>query len=132
MRQGYQFSGWYTDDETLERKVVSSDIAPEEDMEIIANWEANTYFVHISNGYGGTLSDISATFDNAFLVDALVRTGYQFKGWCVESGLNTTTAKYGTSISSCNNIITSSSMLCANGSPSGAVSFNNLTELNDG
>ena len=58
MREGYQFSGWYSDDETFEREVVSSDIAPEEDMEIFASWTPNFYIIRFNaNGGSGAMAD---------------------------------------------------------------------------
>jgi uncharacterized repeat protein (TIGR02543 family) len=57
VRPGYQFSGWYND-ETLEREVVSSDVAPENDMEIIANWTPNFYIIRFNaNGGSGEMAD---------------------------------------------------------------------------
>ena len=120
VRTGYVFKGWNTNwNATGIQYGDNARVTFANDIDLYAIWSPSVYTVHRNNGYGGTLSDISATFDNSFLVDALIRTGYKFRGWYVTSGLNPSTAKYGDSLSSCNTSISSSSTLCANGNPSG-------------
>ena len=134
LRTGYHMIGW---NENWQSATVQyrdkAEVTFDGDRDLYAIWEPNGYIVHMANGYDNTpLSDINTKFDTPFLVNALSRTGYKFKGWFVTSGLNSSTAKYGVSTTSCNTPISSSTNLCANGFPSGIVSFKNLTTMADG
>lgn len=74
-----------------------------------AQWTPNNYGVayDFSDGVkksGGNYPTV-ATFDTVFSVSAPTRTGYGFSGWKIVSGLNPSTAKYGTTASGCTNAI---------------------------
>lgn len=86
IREGYQFSGWYSD-ETFEREVVSSDVAPEDDMEIIANWTPNKYQVTLDR-QGGTTGSTSVEATYAAPMPSATmpeKTGYIFNGYFKET-----------------------------------------------
>ena len=132
-RPGYTFLGWNEDwTASTAQFTDQQSVTFSGGKNLYAIWSANEYTVHKNNGYGETISDVSATFDGIFLVEALTRTGYKFQGWKVTSGLDSTTAKYGSSLVICDTSISSESTLCANGNPSGAVSFKNLTPTDNG
>ncbi len=99
---------------------------------VTAYWEANTYSVSYSlssGGVTGASAPTAWTYDAAQEVSAPSRTGYTFTGWKVTSGLNTSTAKWGTSSSPATAI--DSSTVCANGA-TGGVYFKNLTPTRNG
>ncbi len=77
---------------------------------------ASTYTVSYELGGGthGTNHPTSGTIGTAFAVSAPTRSNYTFTGWTVTSGLNTTTAKWGTT-SSPSTSLSSSSTKCVNG-----------------
>ncbi len=95
-------------------------------------WRPITYSTvyNYASGTKGSSSPTSWTYDAAQAVSAPTRTGYTFSGWTVTSGLNTTTAKWGTT-SSPATAISSSSTKCVNGA-TGSVYFKNLTPTNGG
>ena len=56
-RQGYSFDKWY-DDSSMTTEVTSETIAPDEDIEIIANWNPNHYSIRFNaNGGVGDMDD---------------------------------------------------------------------------
>ena len=132
-RTGYTQTGWSkntsgsTKDYSLDASY-TTDAA----VTLYPYWTANTYSVYYSLGGGshGTTHPTSATYDTAFSVSAPTRSGYTFAGWSVTSGLNTSTAKWGTS-SSPAMAISSSSTKCVNGA-TGNVYFKNLTATSGG
>ena len=84
----------------------------------------------LNGGTHGTAHPSSATYGSAFCVSAPTRSGYAFAGWTVTSGLNASTAKWGTSASP-SAAISSSSTKCVNGA-TGNVYFKNLTPTANG
>ena len=84
----------------------------------------------LGGGTHGVTHPTSATYDTAFYVSAPARSGYTFTGWTVTSGLNTSTAKWGTS-SNPSTAINSTSTKCVNGA-TGNVYFKNLTAMANG
>ncbi|MBQ0090595.1 MAG: hypothetical protein KBT27_14815 [Prevotellaceae bacterium] len=91
---------------------------------------ASTYDISYSldGGSHGTTHPTSGTIGTAFYVSAPSKSGYTFTGWKVTSGLNSTTAKWGTS-STPSTSISSSSTLCVNGA-TGDVYFKDLGAAN--
>ncbi len=89
-------------------------------------WMANTYAITymLNGGTHGPTHPASATYDTGFQVSAPTRSGYRFAGWTVTSGLNTSTAKWGTT-SSPFIAISDSSTKCG----PGTVYFKNLTTV---
>ena len=98
-----------------------------------AYFSPNTYSVSY-NLNGGSKSSTynyyptSATYDSAFNVGNPTKTGYSFKGW-TGSGINTSTAKYGSTKNVATNSWTNSNTVVYYGSYMG---FNNLTSSNGG
>ncbi len=96
-------------------------------------FDRNTYNI-IYNLNGGSKSSTynyyptSATYDSAFNVGNPTKTGYSFKGW-TGSGINTSTAKYGSTKNVATNSWTNSNTVVYYGSYMG---FNNLTSSNGG
>ena len=138
-RTGYTFAGWntkadgtgtsYSDTQSVSNLTATAGgtVTP------YAQWTAHTYTVHKSPGYTGpTWSDTAATFGTAFPETAPTRTGYDFLGWKVTDGLDSSTAKYGATSAGATNQIASASTLCKNGEPSGTVCFLNLTPTDGG
>lgn len=86
-RAGYTFGGWYTSTSYTTRFYASTLVTS--NYTLYAKWTANKYTVTFSaNGGSGTMSNISATYDNWVRVttNAYTRRGYTFAGW-LASGL---------------------------------------------
>ena len=91
---------------------------------------AYTIAYELNGGTEGASYPTSAKYDTAFQVSAPTRNGYTFAGWTVTSGLNTSTAKWGTT-SSPSTTISSPTTKCVNGA-TGSVWFKNLTTAQNG
>jgi len=136
-RTGYTFNGYYGSTGGVGTKYYNSnmssahvwDVAGAET--IYAYWTANTYSISyvLNSGTHGTTHPTSATYDTPFYVSAPTRTGYNFTGWTVTSGLNTSTAKWGTT-SATTESITSTSTKCVNGTSN--VYFRSITATANG
>ena len=86
-RAGYTFGGWYTSTSYTTRFYASTLVTS--NYTLYAKWTANKYTITFSaNGGSGTMSNISATYDNWVRVttNAYTRRGYTFAGW-LASGL---------------------------------------------
>ena len=95
-------------------------------FDLYATWTQNAYNITyvLQGGSDDPSRPTSATFDDpAFSVSAPTKNGYIFTGWTV-TGLDTTTAKWGTTVSA-DTALTSASTQCVNGE-SGSVYFKNL------
>ncbi len=133
-RTGYTFQGYYTQTggAGVQYYTASGASARNYDKDttltLYANWTLNTYTVKVVDGVTGSqLSSTTRTYNTAFSVSPGSKTGYSFTGFTVTSGLNTSTAKWGTT-STPTTAITSSSTNCVNGTSS--VYFLNLTSTN--
>jgi uncharacterized repeat protein (TIGR02543 family) len=109
---GYDFDYWsLTADGNTE--VVTSDTNNYyRDLTLYAVWKAHSYSINYALN-GGTMNPSgpnSAQSDSVITVVNPSKTGYTFTGWTISSGLNTTTAKHGTSGSSVTNAIASGTM----------------------
>ncbi len=126
-RTGYTQTGWATSDGGAKVYDLSSTYTANVAATLYPFWMANTYTVTYALGGGahGATHPSSASYDTAFYVSAPSRAGYTFAGWAVTSGLNTSTAKWGTT-SSPSTSLTSTSTKCVNGA-TGNVYFKNLT-----
>lgn len=84
-RTGYVFGGYIYDSIT---------------NTFTATWIANEYTIayNYQGGTGGTYKPTSGTYDVSVRISNPTKTGYTFTGWTA-AGLNTSTAKYGTSAS---------------------------------
>lgn len=122
-RTGYTFSGW-TKSGTFYGTLSSTTAAATYTFPansgvtstITAGWTAINYSITyaLDGGTQGTNHPASAAYDTAFAVSAPTKTGYTFTGWTVTSGLDTSTAKWGTS-SSPATAISATTTKCVNG-----------------
>ena len=121
---GWTFGGWYKEQACTTAWNFSTDTVST-NTDLWAKWTATTYSISytLDGGTHGSTHPTSGTYDTAFSVSAPTKTGYTFTGWTVTSGLNTSTAKWGTT-SSPSTAISSSSTLCVNGT--NAVYFKNI------
>ena len=131
-KPGYAFGGWYTSS-TFTTKVTAGSTVSASVSTLYAKWTANTYSVSyaMNGGTHGTTHPTSTTYGTAFKVSEPTKSGSTFAGWTVTIGLNTSTAKYGTSSTSQPTAITSSSQKCQNGTV-GDIWFLNLTATANG
>lgn len=104
-RTGYTFLGWFLDDQKITDNLL---VTPDKNHNLEAKWQINTYAINY-NLNGGTSSNLPTlgTYNESFAVSTPTRSGYTFNGWTISSGLNTSTAKYGTSSTSVVNSISS-------------------------
>lgn len=131
-RTGYQFAGWWTAASGGER-ITSTSTIPNEDVVLYAHWTPNTYRVTLD--YDGATTPVANTtisvqYATTFSVAAPAKTGFVFIGWTATSGLNRSTARYGTSATWLSSIWSSTTYF-ANGS-SGNVYFMNLSAAQQG
>ena len=134
-RTGYTFLGWSTSSSatsaTWEAGDTMADSYAGQNRTLYAVWKANTYNIsyNLDNGSkSGSYWPTTATYNSAFNVSNPTRTGYSFRGWTA-TGINTSTAKYGSTKSSATNSWTSGTTLVYYSSYMG---FNNLTPSNGG
>ena len=134
-RTGYTFLGWSTSSSatsaTWEAGDTMADRNAGQNRTLYAVWKANTYNIsyNLDNGSkSGSYWPTTATYNSAFNVSNPTRTGYSFRGWTA-TGINTSTAKYGSTKSSTNSSWTSGTTLVYYSSYMG---FNNLTPTNNG
>lgn len=129
-KTGYTFQGYYTEggyqiytSTGKGGKIWGDDSAT---ATLYARWNATTYNITyaLNGGSHGSTHPSSGTYDTVFYVSAPTKTGYTFTGWTVTSGLNSSTAKWGTTDAPATQIA-SSSTLCVNGA-SGNVYFKNI------
>ena len=126
-RTGYTQAAWSTSSTGTSRNYeLGANYTANAALTLYPYWTTNTYTISYSlnGGAHGTTHPSSATYDTAFYVSAPTKSGYTFAGWTVTSGLNTSTAKWGTT-SSLSTSLTSSSTKCVNGA-TGNVYFKNL------
>lgn len=101
-------------------------------VEFVETGTTTTYSITyaLCAGTHGMTHPTNATYNTVFYVSAPTRPGYTFAGWTVSSGLNASTAKWGTG-SNPSTAIGSSSTKCVNGA-TGNVYFKNLTPTANG
>ena len=128
IRTGYSFGGWNTNSSGTGTNYVagSGTFTISANQSLFAKWNASTYSISYSldGGSHGTTHPTSGTYDTAFYVSAPTKTGYTFTGWTVTNGLDSGTAKWGTT-SSPSTTISDISTKCVNGS-AGNVYFKNI------
>jgi len=81
-KTGYRFDGWGSD------KIRPGDakVSINEDKTYTANWIANTYYVQlVAKGVQLENDYITAEVDKEFVLPALTRTGYEFRGWSTDN-----------------------------------------------
>ena len=129
MKTGHEMTGWSNtvywaakgkaipDGGTVKSADFWDGKAKKFDGKLIAQWTPHTYKITCALGYGawpkGYAPPGSATYDSVFSLSAPHRTGYDFTGWKVTSGLDTTTAKWGTAKNPATSI--AADTLCVNG-----------------
>ena len=127
VKTGYSFGGWNENAQGTGTNYTagSGTFTILSDKTLYAKWNATTYSIsyNLNDGTHGSTHPTSGTYDTAFYVSAPTKTGYTFNGWTVTTGLDNTTAKWGTT-SSPTTTITNSSTLCVNGTSN--VYFKNI------
>ena len=141
-KAGYAFAGWKPDTKTdriysAGQEVSGSDLCSDDwhedgkTVKLTAQWAENGYSVSCKPNEGawpaGYNPPARAVYDAVFSLPAPTRTGYDFIGWKVTSGLDTTTAKWGKGESPSSSV--SADTLCVNGE--NEVYFKNLNPTNN-
>ena len=81
-REGYSFTGWYTDEGLTEKYEFGTPVT--KNMTLYAGWRANTYVLKFdANGGTGTMSDQSFTYDASqnLTNNSFINPGYTFLVW---------------------------------------------------
>ena len=91
-RAGYTFNGWF---DASGNQVTSGTWTNTSDISLTASWTPNNYTITL-DGNGVTLdsTSITATYDSAFTLPTLTRTGYTFNGWFDASGNQVTSGTW--------------------------------------
>jgi prepilin-type N-terminal cleavage/methylation domain-containing protein/uncharacterized repeat protein (TIGR02543 family) len=107
-KTGYTFGGYYTGTGGSGTQYYKADGTSAKTWDktsattLYAKWTANTYKINYAGGGTVSTKPTSATYDTTFNISNPTKTGYTFAGWTA-SGLNTNTAKYGTSTTNATN-----------------------------
>ena len=92
-RQGYEFAGWYEDDETfLNPWDFSTEKMPSSDLNLYAKWSAldQTLTFKANGGVGSDVTQVAKTDSTTVLTsNTFTRAGYSFIGWASNSSANT-------------------------------------------
>ncbi|MCH4221624.1 MAG: InlB B-repeat-containing protein, partial [Eggerthellaceae bacterium] len=85
-KNGYTFSGWYTDAECSDANRWDFDTSVSQSMTLYAKWIPISYSVSFDDNAPdatGTMGDQAFTFDSSqkLISNAFSRTGYTFKNW---------------------------------------------------
>jgi len=118
--KGWTFDGWattasgavsYSNSQSVSNLTATNGAT----FTLYAHWTAKTYAISytFNSGTHGSTHPTSGTYDTAFQLSTPTRVGYAFTGWKVTSGLDTATAKWGTSSA---NTAIGTDTLCKNGS----------------
>ena len=85
-RTGYEFKGWYTDNDSFQNKWVFDTDLVTEDITLYAKWETIKYTVTFDSNYGSTVSNQEIVEGGKVAKPAdPVKDDYVFKGWYVDS-----------------------------------------------
>ncbi len=127
-RTGYTFAGWYTAASGGTQVTSTTKVTITANQTLYAHWTASTYTITyaLNSGTAGTNKPTSGTYDSVLTISKPTRAGYDFAGWTVTTGLNTSTAKYGTSSTTVTSAISSTTTKVT------AEYFKNLTATNGG
>jgi len=92
-RQGYEFAGWYEDDETfLNPWDFSTEKMPSSDLTLYAKWTAldQTLTFKANGGVGSDVTQVAKTDSTTTLTsNTFTRAGYSFVGWARNSSAST-------------------------------------------
>lgn len=81
-KEGYRFIEWQKDGLKW-----SLDIdTVEEDIELVAIWQANTYEIDFDSNSGSFIESKDVNFDDEYIFNVPIRNHYVFKGWQTASG----------------------------------------------
>jgi len=101
-RQGYEFAGWYEDDETfLNPWDFSTEKMPSSDLNLYAKWNAldQTLTFKANGGVGDDTTQVAKTDSSTALTsNTFTRAGYSFVGWATSSSASTPDYTNGQSI----------------------------------
>ena len=127
-RTGYTFTNITGDKDT------NSFTMPASNVTVTVNGEANAYDItyNLDGGSVTGTNPTSGTYDSVLTLESPTKTGYTFTGWTVTSGLNTSTAKYGSSSSTVTSSIASASTLAIGSSATANTYVKNLTAASNG
>lgn len=89
IREGYDFGGWYTDEDLKNPFDFIDAVMPDHDLDLYAKWVGKTFKVSFDANEGilpeGAQSSVTATYGKAYgTLPTPVRTGYKFLGWYTE------------------------------------------------
>ncbi|MBU5359615.1 InlB B-repeat-containing protein [Enterococcus raffinosus] len=87
-RVGYTFKHWYKKGDASKANVGASVTMPAGGMELVAEWEANSYKVSFNKNDGtGTMADQNFKYDTAqnLTTNVFTRDGYTFQGWATSA-----------------------------------------------
>ena len=120
VRTGYSFASWtnavgkvFTDEQSVKGADFWNTSTKNFSAALTAQWMTNPYTITYDLA-GGTSAGgpNSAKYGEVFELLHPTKAGSQFNGWKVVEGLNSTTAKYGSTATSVNSSISSADTLC--------------------
>ena len=82
---GHTFKGWYLDEDFTEE--VDFGIVLENDLEIYAKWEVNSYTISFEPNNNIVMEDVVLIYGNLLVTTEPVKTGYVFAGWYFDEEL---------------------------------------------
>lgn len=132
---GYAVKGNYWTDSYANAGKWKYDPGNEATITFYAQWSINYYYIFVEDGYDHNsiqdpVEEIKVKYGDSQLILPLTRTGHEFAGWKVTSGLDTATARWGEGEFDTPNPITSSETLIYS-SWVPWVYVKNLTSLNN-
>ena len=85
IKEGYNFVGWYLDNETFENKYEFNGM-PDEDIILYAKWDLIERKIIFESNGGTKVDSITVTINSDGVVfDSPVREGYNFVGWYLDN-----------------------------------------------
>ncbi len=82
IRKGYQFMGWFTDNETFQNRITDDEIIVTEDMHLYGQWLEGYTVTFDANG--GTSPAEDYVVDYPIYIPVPEYEGYRFDGWFVK------------------------------------------------
>lgn len=86
-RKGYKFTGWYEDEELINKYDFSNDV--ESDLVLFAGWQLNEYNINynLDGGKNDENNPLKYTIEDEVIFKQPSKEGYKFKGWYEDSDL---------------------------------------------